>query len=151
MATVSFGADDATEVARFIVEDLRRRGFDVCTYGAVGGEGEPWAEIGLRVGTDVALGRAKTGIVCCYTGTGVTMAANKVPGVRAALCGDAEIARGARAWNDANVLGLALSRLSVELAREILDAWFEPVDVDPDEQPSIDLLEEIERGRGLSR
>ena len=70
--------------------------------------------------------------------------------MRAALCADAEIARGARKWNDANVLGLALSRLTVDAAREILDAWFEPTDVDPDERPSIDLLAAVERGAALS-
>lgn len=150
MTTVAFGADEATEAARFILDELRRRGFDVRTYGAVEGAGEPWAEIGVRVGRDVASGRATTGIVACYTGTGVTIAANKVPGIRAALCADAEIARGARAWNDANVLGLALSRLTVDAARHILDAWFEPVEVDPGERPSLDLLAEVERGRALS-
>ncbi|GAB4321877.1 MAG: RpiB/LacA/LacB family sugar-phosphate isomerase [Dehalococcoidia bacterium] len=150
MTTVAFGADDCTEAARFILQELRRRGFDVRTYGAIEGAGEPWGEIGVRVGRDVASGLAQTGIVCCYTGTGVTMAANKVAGVRAALCADAEVARGARAWNDANVLGLALSRLSVDSAREILDAWFEPIEVDSDEQPSIDLLAAVERGLALS-
>lgn len=61
----------------------------------------------------------------CWTGTGVSIAANKVPGVRAALCGDAETARSARAWNDANVLCLSLRTTTETLAKEILDAWFD--------------------------
>jgi ribose 5-phosphate isomerase B len=64
------------------------------------------------------------GVVCCFTGTGVAMAANKVPGVRAALCIDAETARGARQWNDANVLALSLRLTTAELGHEVIDAFF---------------------------
>lgn len=62
--------------------------------------------------------------MCCWTGTGASIAANKVPGVRAALCTDAYTADGARRWNDANVLALSLRLTSEPLLREILDAWF---------------------------
>ena len=62
--------------------------------------------------------------MCCWTGTGASIAANKVPGIRAALCGDAETAEGARKWNDANVLALSLRTTSAALLSEILDAWF---------------------------
>jgi ribose 5-phosphate isomerase B len=84
---------------------------------------EPWPEVGGRVGRAVADGGAERGVVCCWTGTGVSMAANKVPGVRAALCTDAETARGARRWNDANVLALGLRLTSIEVAREMLEAF----------------------------
>lgn len=90
----------------------------------------PWAEVGRRVGSAVSQGDADMGIVCCWTGTGVSIAANKVPGARAALCTDAETARGARRWNDANVLALSLRLVTDALAVEILDAFFS---TDPDE------------------
>src|SRR3989442_11203192 len=79
-----------------------------------------WRKIGL----DVSRRRADQGVVFCWTGTGVTIAANKVPGVRAALCWDAETAKGARMWDDANVLAMSLRSTSPAVAKEILDAWF---------------------------
>jgi ribose 5-phosphate isomerase B len=85
------------------------------------------------------------GIVCCWTGTGVSIAANKVPGIRAALCGDAETARGARRWNHANVLALSLRATSQAVAEEIVDAWLSTTDVDASEQQNIDRVGEIER------
>jgi ribose 5-phosphate isomerase B len=92
--------------------------------------GDPWPDVGRRVGEAVAGGDADRGVVCCWTGTGVSMAANKVAGVRAALCTDAETARGARTWNDANVLALGLRLTSPELAREMVDAFLA---TEPDE------------------
>ena len=83
-----------------------------------------WPHVARHVAEAVAAGAADEGILFCWTGTGVTIAANKVPGIRAALCSDAETARGARLWNNANVLCLSLRRTSEVIAREILDAWF---------------------------
>lgn len=83
----------------------------------------PWPDVGRQVGEAVAQGRADAGVVCCWTGTGVSIAANKVAGVRAALCADAETARGARRWNDANVCALSLRLTSEQVAHEILDAF----------------------------
>src|SRR5919197_180316 len=80
--------------------------------------------IGEAAARDVAEGRADQAVVCCWTGTGASIAANKVPGVRAALCGDAQTAQGARHWNDANVLALSLRATSDAELGEILDAWF---------------------------
>jgi ribose 5-phosphate isomerase B len=88
------------------------------------GERPDWAWASEAAARDVADGRAEQGIVCCWTGTGASIAANKVDGVRAALCGDAETARGARRWNDANVLALSLRATSAPVLEEILDAWF---------------------------
>ncbi len=102
-------------------------------------EDEPWPDVGRRVGEAVAQGDADRGIVCCWTGTGVSIAANKVPGVRAALCTDAETARGARRWNDANVLALGLRLTSPVVATEILDAFL-ATETDPDEKDNISLL-----------
>jgi ribose 5-phosphate isomerase B len=108
------------------VEELRRRGHEPVAHGALAdGERPDWAWASEAAARDVAEGRADQGIVCCWTGTGASIAANKVGGVRAALCADAETARGARRWNDANVLALSLRTTSEALLGEILDAWFE--------------------------
>jgi ribose 5-phosphate isomerase B len=101
----------------------------------------PWPEVGRSVGEAVASGDADRGVVCCWTGTGVSMAANKVPGVRAALCTDAETARGARRWNDANVLALGLRLTSPEVAKEMLGAFL-TTDPDDSERDNIAKLEE---------
>jgi ribose 5-phosphate isomerase B len=105
--------------------------------------GDPWPEVGRRVGVAVADGQADRGVVCCWTGTGVSIAANKVPGVRAALCVDAQIAAGARRWNDANVLALSLAITSEDAVEEILDAFLE-TQPEPEEFANISMLEEQE-------
>lgn len=108
------------------MEALRSRGHEVVTHGALAdGERDDWAWASEAAARDVAEGRADQAIVCCWTGTGASIAANKVPGVRAALCDDAETASGARKWNDANVLALSLRKVSEPLLDEILDAWFD--------------------------
>jgi ribose 5-phosphate isomerase B len=122
---ISVAADERTGVADAVVEALRSRGHEVVAHGALAErERDDWAWASEAVARDVAEGRAEQGIVCCWTGTGASIAANKVAGVRAALCDDAETARGARKWNDANVLALSLRRTSEPLLDEILDAWF---------------------------
>ncbi len=123
---ISVAADERTGVADAVVEQLRARGHEPILHGALE-ESEPdgWAWASEAAARDVAEGRAEQGIVCCWTGTGASIAANKVPGARAALCGDAETARGARRWNDANVLALSLRTTSEALLSEILDGWFD--------------------------
>jgi ribose 5-phosphate isomerase B len=119
-------SDERTGVAEAVVEELRRRGHEPVVHGALAdGERPDWAWASEAAARDVADGRAEQGIVCCWTGTGASIAANKVDGVRAALCADAETARGARRWNDANVLALSLRTTSEALLEEILDAWFD--------------------------
>ncbi len=138
---IAAAGDERNAVTDAVLEDLRKRGHElVKVLGPVGGGDEQWAECGLEVGQAVATGEADQGIVFCWTGTGVSMAANKVHGVRAALCTDAEQARGARAWNDANVLALSLRLTSEPLAREILDAWFATVHTDPAEAANIERV-----------
>ena len=142
---VSIAADERTGVADAVVEELRRRGHEPLVHGALSdAERDDWAWASEAAARDVADGTAAQGIVCCWTGTGASIAANKVPGVRAALCGDAETARGARKWNDANVLALSLRTTSPALLEEILDAWFtsEPSD-DSDDVANIRHVEEI--------
>jgi ribose 5-phosphate isomerase B len=113
---------------------LRERGHEVTRYGALAPEGDDaWPSVGWAVGTAVARGGADNGILCCWTGTGVSIAANKVPGVRAALCADAATAGGAREWNDANVLCLSIRSTTPALAAEILAAWFAGT---PTEEPA---------------
>jgi ribose 5-phosphate isomerase B len=123
---ISVAVDELTGVAEAVVAELERRGHEPIVHGALNeAERDDWAWASEAAARDVADGRAEQGIVCCWTGTGASMAANKVSGVRAALCADAETARGARRWNDANVLALSLRVTSAALLEEILDAWFE--------------------------
>jgi ribose 5-phosphate isomerase B len=123
---IAVAADERTGVAEAVVEELRRRGHEPVPHGALS-DGEPaaWAWASEAVAREVAAGQADQGVVCCWTGTGAAMAATKVAGVRAALCADAETARGARRWNDANVLAISLRSTSAAVLCEILDGWFE--------------------------
>jgi ribose 5-phosphate isomerase B len=121
---IAVSADERTGVAEQVLEELRARGHEPIAHGALAdGEREDWAWCSEAAARDVAEGRADQAIVCCWTGTGASIAANKVPAVRAALCGDAATAAGARRWNDANVLALSLRTTSPALLAEILDAW----------------------------
>jgi ribose 5-phosphate isomerase B len=133
---IAVAADERVGIADAVVEQLRGRGHEVVTHGALSeGERDDWAWASEAAARDVAERRAEQAVVCCWTGTGASIAANKVEGVRAALCGDAPTAEGARKWNDANVLALSLRATSEAELQEILDAWFaaapstEPVDV----------------------
>lgn len=137
---VVLGSDDKTPLTDAVAEDLARRGHDVKLVGPLAGENVEWADVGRRVGEAVANGEAQTGVLFCWTGTGASIAANKVPGVRAALCTDAATAGGARKWNDANVLVMGLRLTSPSVAGEMLDAWFE-TEPDPSEKDNISKLE----------
>lgn len=121
---IAVAADERTGVAGAVVDELRRRGHEPIPHGALAdGERDDWAWASETAARDVAEGRAEQAVVCCWTGTGASIAANKVAGVRAALCTDAETAGGARRWNDANVLALSLRTTSEALLGEILDSW----------------------------
>ncbi|MEU8359282.1 RpiB/LacA/LacB family sugar-phosphate isomerase [Nonomuraea sp. NPDC048882] len=122
---ISVAADGKDGVAELVVSELRERGHEVVTHGALNdGERDDWAWACELAARDVSEGRAEQAVVCCWTGTGASIAANKVRGVRAALCVDAYTADGARRWNDANVLALSLRLTSEVVLKEILDAWF---------------------------
>src|SRR5438552_5163950 len=144
---VSVAADELVGVAEEIVEELRSRGHDPVSHGALSDtERDDWAWCSEAAARDVAEGRAEQAIVCCWTGTGASIAANKVAGVRAALCGDAHTAAGARRWNDANVLALSLRATSEAQLAEILDAWFAASASDePDERANVARLAELQR------
>lgn len=142
---IAVAADERVGVAGAVVEELRRRGHEPLLHGALAeGERDGWAWASEAAARDVAEGRADRAIVCCWTGTGASIAANKVPGVRAALCGDAETARGARRWNDANALALSLRATSEAVLGEILDAWLEEgPSEEPDDRANVEHLGEI--------
>ena len=133
---IAVAADEDTGVARALLDELDRRGHEVvAAHGALDpDERDDWAWCSEAAARDVADGRAQQAVVCCWTGTGASIAANKVPGIRAALCGDAVTADGARRWNDANVLALSLRTTSPAVLGEILDAWFagSPSEADDD-------------------
>src|SRR5919204_5976596 len=143
---IAVAADERTGVAEAVVDELRKRGHEPLVHGALNeAERDDWAWASEAAARDVAAGRADQGIVACWTGTGASIAANKVPGVRAALCGDAETARGARKWNDANVLALSLRSTSEAVLEEILDGWFEAgPSREADDVENIRHLEEID-------
>jgi ribose 5-phosphate isomerase B len=116
---IAFGTDESTALSDHVKARLAEQGHEVMVVG----EDIAWPEVGRGVGEAVTEGRADRGVVCCWTGTGVSMAANKVPGIRAALCTDGATAEGARKWNDANVLAMGLRLTSPTVADEMLDAF----------------------------
>ena len=134
---VVFGADDENECTRAVVEHLRGTA-DLRIL-----DGGSWPEFARAAGQAVAAGEADFGVVMCWTGTGTSIAANKVPGVRAALAWEPWIARNARLWNDANVLALSLKRLAPDVAVECVRAFLDVTAEDPDESASIDLIREL--------
>jgi ribose 5-phosphate isomerase B len=133
---VVLGSDEKTPLTDAVTDDLRKRGHEVVLVGPPGGDDLQWADVGRRVGESVVGGEVDTGVLFCWTGTGASIAANKVAGVRAALCTDAPTAAGARRWNDANVLVMGLRLTSPTLASEMLDAWFSTAP-DPSEAENI--------------
>jgi ribose 5-phosphate isomerase B len=145
---IAVAADERVGIAEAVLDELRRRGHEPIPHGALAdGERDDWAWASEAAARDVAEGRAEQAIVCCWTGTGASIAANKVNGVRAALCLDAQTADGARKWNAANALALSLRATSEAELAEILDAWFDgtPSGEAPD-TANVDHLSEIEDG-----
>jgi ribose 5-phosphate isomerase B len=144
---IAVSADERTGIADAVVDELRRRGHEPLVHGALSDEErDDWAWCSEAAARDVADGRAAQAVVCCWTGTGASIAANKVPGIRAALCADAQTAEGARKWNDANVLALSLRMTSEAELGEILDAWFAAgPSTDDDDAANVAHLGDIER------
>jgi ribose 5-phosphate isomerase B len=142
---IAVAADERVGIADAVVEELRKRGHEVLAHGALSDdERDDWAWASEAAARDVAERRAEQAVVCCWTGTGASIAANKVEGVRAALCGDAPTAEGARKWNDANVLALSLRATSEAELQEILDAWFAAApSTERDDVANVEHLAEI--------
>jgi ribose 5-phosphate isomerase B len=142
---IALGSDERTSLTDEVCAMLRERGVDLALVGPPGGDDAQWADVGRRVGELVASGDCDAGVLFCWTGTGASIAANKVRGVRAALCTDAATAAGARRWNDANVLVMSLRLASPEVAREMLEAWF-TTEADAGEAANIAKLEQARDG-----
>jgi ribose 5-phosphate isomerase B len=144
---IAVAADERAGIADVVVDELRRRGHEPIPHGALSdAERDDWAWASEAAARDVAEGRAEQAVVCCWTGTGASIAANKVAGIRAALCADGPTAAGARRWNDANVLALSLRATSEAGLGEILDAWFEAgPSTDADDRANVEHLDEIGR------
>jgi len=147
---IAVSADERSALAQFLLEELLARGHEPLLHGALAdGDRSDWAWCAAAAAQDVVRGRAEQAIVCCWTGTGASIAANKVPGIRAALCGDALTAAGARRWNDANVLALSLRAVGEGVLGEILDAWFATAaSDDDDDRANVAHVTELERARG---
>jgi ribose 5-phosphate isomerase B len=145
---VAVAADERVGVAEAVLNELRKRGHEPIPHGVLAeGERDEWAWASEAAARDVAEGRAEQAIVCCWTGTGASIAANKVDGVRAALCLDAQTADGARKWNDANALAISLRATSEAELAEILDAWFGgEASADADDTANVEHIAEIESG-----
>lgn len=143
MVKIAVGSDERNGLTDEVVRELEKRGAELELFGPLADENVEWAEVAGQVAEKVSGRECDQGILFCWTGTGVSIAANKVPGIRAALCTDAETAAGARKWNDANVLAMSLRLTSPTVAKEILDAWFEN-DPDPSERKNVDRVGEIE-------
>lgn len=126
---IALTTDEVYPVHQVIFAELKKLGHDVVLFGAFQThQEEPWVESAIEAAQAIEKGECVEGIFLCWTGTGISIAANKVKGIRAALVGDAETAKGARMWNDANVLCLSNRLLSEGLAKEILNVWFSPHD-----------------------
>ncbi len=143
---IAVSTDERTHLVDVLLEELKRRGHEVLYFGPEPGQEADWPEVTRQAAEAVARGEADEAIVMCWTGTGAAIAANKVPGIRAALCHDAETARGARIWNHANVLALSLRTTSEAILKEILDAWFGTPYSDDEWN-----RRQVERIRGLER
>ncbi len=143
---LAVGSDEKTLLTDAVSADLAKRGHLITAYGPLRDEALNWTQVAQAVAESVAQGEAEEGILFCWTGTGVALAANKVPGIRAALCHDAETAKGARLWNRANVLCMSLRTTSEAVAHEILDAWFStPPGTDPSDMAAVEQVSDIER------
>jgi ribose 5-phosphate isomerase B len=140
---IAVGSDERTHLTDFVIEELKKRGVDIELHGPLAGEPIQWAEVAEKVAERVADRVCDQGILFCWTGTGVSIAANKVPGIRAALCADAETARGARKWNDANILAMSLRLTSPIVAKEILEGWFSET-LEKEEAPNVEKVKAIE-------
>ncbi|MGA9531625.1 MAG: RpiB/LacA/LacB family sugar-phosphate isomerase [Anaerolineales bacterium] len=142
---IAVGSDERNGVTQSVLADLRSRGYEVVLFGPLAEEEGTWPVVARQVGQAVISAEADEGVLFCWTGTGVSIAANKIGGIRAALCADAETARGARRWNNANVLCLSLRLTSEALAKEILEAWFSTqYEPNPEDAGCLRQLEQIE-------
>lgn len=142
---IAIGCDQAGYDLKLVVmEHLKQKGYDLCDLGSHEGERVDYPEYGEKVARAVAAGEAEFGIVICGTGIGISLAANKVKGIRCALCGDTYSARMTREHNDANMLALGGRVIGPMLALEIVDAFFGATFEGGRHQCRVDQIAEIE-------
>ena len=147
---IALGSDGKSNLTNVVEAEVKTYGHQVELFGALKGDSALWPNVAYEVAKKVATGEFDQAILFCWTGTGISMAANKVPGVRAALCHDAETAKGARLWNDANVLAMSLRSTSEEVAKEILKAWFSTSSSEKsDDKLCFKLLEKLDKQEGI--
>ena len=143
---IAVGTDMKTPLTDMVIKELKKLGHEVGIYGAHVATPAPWSKVAVEVAEKVAAGTYDQAVLFCWTGTGISLAANKVKGIRCALCADAETAAGARKWNDANILAMSLRLTSEEVAKEILAAWFTNVpSEDAEDMVCLDILAELEK------
>lgn len=144
---IAISSDEYFPIIDELIADVKQRGHEVIYFGPAKNEkAQDWPEVTLKAVDEIKAGRAEEGIVLCWTGTGCTLVANKIPGIRAALCVDAETAKGSKKWNHANVLGLSLRLTSQPILKEILNAWFEtPFTKDDWNLQQMKRIEELDR------
>ncbi len=144
---IAISSDEYFPIIDLLIDAVKKRGHEVHYFGpSAGGKSIDWPEVTLKAVEELREGKADEAIVLCWTGTGCTLIANKIPGIRAALCFDAETAKGARTWNHANVLGLSLRLTSPAILQEILQAWFDtPFSQDPWNLRQIERITQTER------
>jgi len=142
---IAVGSDMKTHLTEVVIDDLKKRGHDVEMFGALVKKPALWAQVAVEVAEKVSAGNFDQAVLFCWTGTGISLAANKVRGIRAALCHDAETASGARKWNDANILAMSLRAVSEQVAKEILEAWFSSSpSTDVEDVASLEYLKKVE-------
>jgi ribose 5-phosphate isomerase B len=142
---IAVGSDEKTHLTDVVVDELKRRGHQVEIFGALLGQPAMWPKVAVEVAEKVASGHFDQAVLFCWTGTGISLAANKVRSIRAALCHDPETAEGARKWNDANILAMSLRAVSEQIAKEILDAWFNtPPSVEQEDVKCLEYLRMVE-------
>jgi ribose 5-phosphate isomerase B len=147
---IAIGSDEKSHLTEVVIQHVKTLGHEVSLFGALGTGSSLWPRVGYAVAKEVTDGNADQGILFCWTGTGISMAANKVPGVRAALCHDAETAKGARIWNDANILAMSLRGTSEAVAKEILQAWFATNPSDKaEDRACLQCLQALDRREGI--
>ena len=143
---IAVGSDMKTHLTDVVVDELKKSGHEVEIFGALVEEPAIWSRVAVEVAEKVSTGDYDQAVLFCWTGTGISLAANKVKGIRAALCNDVETATGARKWNDANILAMSLRVVSEQVAKEILEAWFKTSpSTDPDDVESLNYLNEVEK------
>lgn len=146
MKKIAIGSDHAAfSMKRLLKDYLEVKGYEVTDFGAHNESSCDYPDYGIAVGEAVVSGVCEAGVVLCGTGIGISISANKVKGVRAALCSEPLSAQLSRKHNDANVLAMGARIIGVELAKSILDAWLETDYEGGRHQKRLDKISEYEK------